>query len=251
MESIPVIKKSRKRRKSNRKLIFLLLLFFISILVLLFFHSSLSKIQSIEIYGATMTEHADIVQASGIQLNDSFFSFKKSEAITNITKLPWVDSATISKHFPGKVEIEVREHRVVAYELREQDERFALLSDGSTLPLNNHLPVLDIPVITGWEYEEANKKKLASTIAEIPASLLQFISEITPIPTDAYPDKIRIYTRSSFEIVTTIEYLPDKLIYLPSMISDLMKRNITEGVLTLLEADTYAPYQNPTSKLEE
>lgn len=251
MGSIPVIKKSRKKVRSSRKLIALLLLFFISILVLLFFNSSLSRIQTIEIHGAVMTQDTAVVQASGLQLQDSFFSINQNEVIERVKQLNWVESANIVKHFPGKIVLEINEHEMVAYELLENNERMAVLSDGSTLPLSDQMPAADITVLTGWHRADELKAELARTLAQIPDELTQFISEIKPIPSAAYPDKIQIYTRSSFEVVTTVEYLPHKLSYLPSMIRDLLARDIVDGTLTLLEADTHSPFEKDSSKLLE
>lgn len=251
MGSIPVIKKNQRRMRTSRGLIILLLLFFISILAMLFFNSSLSEIQSIEIEGAVMTSESDVVQASGLQLEDSFFAFKQEEAEKRIEELEWVSSVNITKQFPGKIHIDVIEHQMVAYELTANQEKLAVLSNGSTLPLSDGMPILDIAVMTGWEQAEDLKRKLAVILAQIPKDLTLMISEIKPIPTSAYPDKIRIYTRSSFEIVTTIDYLPDKLPYVPHMIQDLLARDISEGTLTLLEADTHSPFEKDTSKLDE
>ncbi len=251
MGSMPVIKKPKRNVRSSRKIIVLLMLFFISILVLLFFHSSLSRIQAIEVQGALMTEESEIVQASGLQLQDSFFTINQAEIVHQLEQLEWIKTADVIKHFPGRVVLEVQEHELVAYEILENNEKMAVLSDGSTLPVTDEMPPLDTIVLTGWQHADELKAKLARTLAQIPDELSQLISEIKPFPSAAYPDKIHIYTRSSFEIVTTISYLPKKLPYLPNMIRELLARDITDGTLTLLEADTHSPFEKASSKLQD
>ncbi len=57
-----------------------------------------------------------------------------------------------------------------------------------------------------------------------------------------------MYTRYPFEVYTTIGYLPDKMKVLGTHLAALRDAGITSGVLTLLEADKYAPYGNDQQK---
>lgn len=242
MESIPVIKKTRPKSKPNRKLIALLMVFFIILLIVLFFNSTLSRIHSIEISGNELIADEVIGQASGIRVDDSFFSLDLSKIEAKLSELAWVDTAHISRKFPGQVKIEIEERKLVAYELMPDGSKVAVLADGGTLPAEDQLPAKDKIVLTGWESEEKLKHQLAITLADIPPDWLKLISEIRPLPSDSYPDKILLYTRTSFEVVTTVGYLHDKMSYLPNMLQDLYARDITEGRLTLLEADIHSPF---------
>jgi cell division protein FtsQ len=103
--------------------------------------------------------------------------------------------------------------------------------------------VLDKPILTGWSGSEQLKIKLCQILQSVPASSLTDISEIKPDPSESYPDKIKIYTRSQFEVVTTVGYLQDKLKYLDSYIANLKENKIKTGQLKLLEADTHAPFE--------
>ena len=71
----------------------------------------------------------------------------------------------------------------------------------------------------------------------IPNQLISDISEIIPSPTVSFPDRIKLYTRSKFEVITAVSLLKDKVEYLNQVIE-------TEepGLITMLEADSYVPF---------
>ncbi|MNP62349.1 Cell division protein DivIB [compost metagenome] len=91
--------------------------------------------------------------------------------------------------------------------------------------------------MTGWKEEDPYKTKLSQALAEIPNELTSDISEIVPSPTLSFPDRIKLYTRSHFEVITAISLLKDKVEYLNQVIE-------TEepGLIKMLEADTYVPF---------
>jgi cell division protein FtsQ len=103
--------------------------------------------------------------------------------------------------------------------------------------------MIDKPILRGWDDEDPVKKELTKALAEISPEKLADISEIKPEPSSSYPDKIMIYTRSFFEVVTTVGYLPEKVNYLDDIITGLQEEDITSGRLTLLEADTHIPFE--------
>ncbi|MNP59118.1 Cell division protein DivIB [compost metagenome] len=96
---------------------------------------------------------------------------------------------------------------------------------------------MEKPILTQWKADDPLKEQLSETLAKIPNELTTDISEIIPNPTPSFPDQIRLYTKSQFEVITTISKLPDKVEYLNQVIE-------TErpGKITMLEADTYVPF---------
>ncbi|MDF2964160.1 MAG: cell division protein FtsQ [Paenibacillus sp.] len=243
-ERLPVIQKPKTKSRSSKKLLVFLFLFFITLLCVLFFQSSFSKVSTIEIKGQELLTAETIGQASGIKPGDHFFSVSSSNTEEQVEALKMIQSATVSKHFPGVIRIEVKEYPKVAYQFGENNQPQAILADGSIITVSSEMNfVLDKPILSGWANNEALKTKLCQILQSVPASSLTDISEIKPEPSDSYPDKIKMYTRSQFEVVTTVGYLPEKLKYLDSYIANLKENKIHTGVLKLLEADTHAPFE--------
>ncbi|KPV56988.1 cell division protein FtsQ [Paenibacillus sp. A3] len=247
-ERLPVIKKPNPKSRSSKKLLVFLFIFFITLLLILFFQSSLSKITEIEIQGQQLISKEEIAQAAAVKAGDHFFSVSSSKVETQVKALRMVESVEVSKKFPGRLIIQVHEYPKVAYQVGENGQIEALLADASVVPVNVQGVALDKPILTGWSKDDPLKVKLCLAMSKLPAAYFSDVSEIKPSPTLPYPDKIKMYTRSHYEVQTTIEYLPEKMKYLDSYIASLQSSKISGGVITMLEADTHAPFDKESGK---
>lgn len=244
VEKIPVYRDERTQRGNNRsrKLLFLLFLFFITILIILFFNSTLSKITSIEIIGNHYVSNETIQELSEVQLNDQFFLVLPDRIVNKLKTVPEISGVEVSKKFPGKLIISVTEYPEAALELVQGTSLMVVLANGTNVPLTNHDRAVHLPVLRNWEQYPELRLKLARTLAAIPSYLLADISEIHPYPSVSYPEKLKMYTRSKFEVVSTISYLPDKLPLLDNMIFNMRQTGSAEGEIVMLEANSFEAF---------
>jgi cell division protein FtsQ len=238
---MPVLREPTRRSRSNRKLLALLFLFFMTVLVILFFQSSLSKITSIEIKGNEVLATDAIGQAAGIKVGDHFFGTNGSAVEKRVAAMKMVQSAHVTKRFPGVVTIEVTEYPKVAFQIGSEGKLQAVLADGSAVELQKEGAVPDRPILTGWRDDDPIRTKLCQTLEKIPPALLADISEIQPDPTSGFEDKIKMYTRSQFIVETTVTFLPDKIDRLQAIVDNLHENNVNGGVITMLLTDSHAP----------
>lgn len=249
---VPAIRKPKVRRRGSRKLLILLLLFFVTVLAILFFQSSISKIARIEIVGNELVPSETIGQAAGIAPGDHFFGVSSGTIEKRIAALKMIESVQVSKRFPGLVRIEVKEYPRVAFQLTASGQKQVLLADGSAVDVESSGQLApDKPILSGWSDDDPLKVKLCRTLAQIPDSLLSDISEIRPEPTESYPDKIKMYTRSRYEVYTTITYLPEKIKYLGLYVQNLQQNHIATGIITMLETDNHAPFPAEPDKAKQ
>lgn len=242
-ERMPVLREERKKSRSSRKLIVFLLLLFVTLLAVLFFRSPLSKVSSIEIVGNAALSAETIGQAAGIENGDNYFGFRSSTIEQRVRQLAAVESVETSKSFPGSVRITVKEYPRVAFQILPSGEREMLLSNGLAIPVRDKSIVVDKPILSGWSADDPWKLKLCETLRKIPDKTLAEISEIKPAPTRTYEDKIKMYTRSQYEVYTTVTYLPEKMLYLEEMIAQMADKDVDSGVFELLEANTHIPFE--------
>jgi cell division protein FtsQ len=245
-DRIPQLVEPRVRRNKSGKLITLLFLFFLILLAVLFFRSDLSKVDQIDIEGYRYSSLEDVGQALELTIGDPFFSVTAATLSNRIKKLPYIEEVTVKKTFPGRVSIQLTEYQEVAYLLKMEGQIEAVLSNAVNVPLIDDEPIRYLPVLSGWEDRKKELDKLCKLLRQIPAPLLADISQIKPDPTVSYPDRIRMYTRSYFEVVTTIEYLPHKLDYMRAIISEY-----EPGVITMLEANSHTSYSVMESNANE
>ncbi|MBJ6363161.1 cell division protein FtsQ/DivIB [Paenibacillus sp. GCM10012307] len=243
---MPVLKEPESKKKGNRKLLIILFLLFAVLLAILFFNSSISKISSIGISGQQYIGAAEVEEASGIVVGDAFFGTSSSTIEARIEKLSSVSKATVTKNFPGEVQIKVEEYSSVGYELSPQGEITALLSNGTTLSMQGRDFVVDKPVLAQWPDKDPYKVELTKVLGELPPAIIGDFSEIIPIPSTAYPDRIKIYTRTQFEVITAISFLKEKAPKLSAVIEQQ-----APGKVTMLLADTYSEYQSDFLESED
>lgn len=236
--TIPALKEPKTRRNTSRKLVILLMVLFLALLAILFFRSSLSKISEIHFEGSVYSTQAELLQKSGLKEGMSFFGTSAATIRGRLTTVPSIQSVTVDKRFPGVVDVTIKEYPPVAYELNPDGKLLAYLSNGTKVTVKSGISV-EKPMLSGWEGKEAILLKLCSVLSKISDDLTSDISEIVPTPTLSFPDRIRLYTRSGFEVVTTISLIQDKVAYL----NDIIETQ-EPGLITLLEADTYVPFSS-------
>lgn len=241
---MPVLKEPNRKQKGSRKLLAIVFLLFISLLAVLFFNSSISKISEIQVEGTRFATAEEIGQAAAVAVGDAFFRTTSATIEDRVRTLPQINEVTVTKVFPGVVKIAVEEYPVVAFELSELGEMTALLSNGTSVDArNDELMLVDKPVLSGWSPTDPIKAELTKQLGKIPVKQLSDLSEIIPIPSTAYPDRILMYTRTKFEVVTAVSVLPEKIEALNAVIETQ-----EPGKITMLLADTYVPFN--TENLE-
>ncbi len=234
---MPKLAEPRPKRRRSGGIIILLLIFFLTLLAVLFFRSELSKVDRIEIDGYRYTTIEQIELALGLQAGDPFFSATEATLISRIEELPYVESVIVDKKFPGYIQVEVAEYPEIAYSLGSDGQILAILANSVSVQLIAGEQLRYLPVLSGWEGNAKELALLCKALTLIPAPLLADISQIKPDPTVSYPDRIRMYTRSYFEVITTIEYLPNKLDYMRAIINEY-----EPGIITMLEANSHTVY---------
>lgn len=204
----------------------------------------MSKISEIRISGNELVTKEEIAKAAGIAPGDHFFTVRSDKIRKQVESLRIIESAQVSKTFPGVISIQIKEFQRVAFQLASDGTKEVLLADGTALPVvgnAGNLP-FDMPVLSGWNPDDPMKLKLCAALAAIRPRLLSDISEIKPVPTSAYPDKIKLYTRSRFEVFATIDNLPGNIEYLGYITNELQDEGKNAGTITMLEQVRYAPF---------
>jgi cell division protein FtsQ len=235
-DTMPVLREPKQRRSGSRKLLTILLLLFAILLAVLFFRSPISKVSDVTISGGQYVTSESIHEAVGIRVGDSFFYPSEDALAKRIKKLAPIESAVVKKTFPGKIDIQVREYPAVAYELLDSGDITAILSNGTVLTAGSNY-VVDKPVLSGWTKDDPFKAELIQALSNIPDDLRSDFSEIMPYPSNSYKDRIRIYTRTKFEIITAVSLLQEKAETIYAVIETQ-----EPGSITMLLSDRYVPY---------
>ncbi|MEK3697818.1 MULTISPECIES: cell division protein FtsQ/DivIB [unclassified Paenibacillus] len=234
---MPLLKEDKPSKRMSRKITIILLLLFIALLAVIFFRSSVSKITAINFQGDKYTSREELLATSGLTIGGQFFAVSGDSVESALTGLKTVQEAAVDKKFPGVINISIKEFPAVAYELDEAGSLEAILSSGAAVSVKDTGIAVEKPILTNWKGDDPYKTKLCQALADIPNELTSDISEIVPSPTLSFPDRIKLYTRSRFEVITAISLLKDKVEYLNQVIE-----NEQPGLIKMLEADSYVPF---------
>ncbi|MFC6331359.1 cell division protein FtsQ/DivIB [Paenibacillus septentrionalis] len=236
---LPVLKEPEPKKKSNIKLISIIVILFLALLIIIFFNSSLSKITEVQITGGQFISSTEVMKYADVKVGDSFIFSSSRKIEASLLKNSSIQDVTVKKQFPGIIKITVHEYKVVAFELSDNGDLIALLASGASIVTNSErMQIMDKPILTGWDPDDMNKKELMKQLATIDSAMLSDISEISPIPSSAFPDRILIYTRTKYEVVTAISLLREKIGTMNGVIETQ-----APGRLTLLLADTFVPFE--------
>lgn len=225
-------KTSTKKRRWIQLLIFIA----ISAALYQFFTSSISKVKQIDIQGQRFTDMTEIEQVLHVNVGDSFFTSFSWSLEKKIKKLPTIESVEVTKTFPGKINVTVSEYPPVAYEITANGDLLVNLANGYSIS-NGADNVVDKPIFTGWDKYPSQKVDLCKQLAQIPTTMISDFSQVIPIPSVAYPDRIKIYTRSKFILITSISLLTSKM----NTFEEIVEMQ-PPGVVTMLLADSYRAF---------
>jgi cell division protein FtsQ len=242
-DKVPVYKEKPQKNRTNKKALLLLALFFVSMLALLFLRSPMSKISNIEVSGNHLLSIEEVIKASGLIYGSSFFTWNRQKVINQLEQIPQVDRIEVLSSFPGKIKIIISEHRRVAFKVTQNGEINVVLSNGYVEKGKFNSTLIDRPILINWDLNDALKQKLSQELGQTEESILQMISEIIPDPSKAYPDKIKLFTRDGYEIHATVSNLATNLNYYQIFAAG--RKGQDPGVLFLLEAKYFRPYDNP------
>jgi cell division protein FtsQ len=151
------------------------------------------------------------------------------------------------QHFPGLIEVQIQEFPVVALEWSEREGWSGLLSNGAAIPYQEVPNITSLPILSGWE-DQVMKANLCQVLSEIPSHLLNDISEIRPIPSNSYGDRIKMYTRSKFEVISRISYLHEKIELLDDYVYETINEGRTGGRIVMMETNYWQTLEIPSDQ---
>lgn len=235
---LPLLKEDKPKKKMSRKITVILLLLFVALLAVIFFRSSISRITVIDFQGSKYSTSEELLAQSGMKIGGQYFAVSAKDVEDSLLELKTIQNVTVKKDFPGVITVTIEEFPAVAYELEQGGILKAILSSGAAVPVNDTGIAVEKPILTNWDASDPYKAKLCQALASIPNELTSDISEIVPSPTLSFPDRIKLYTRSRFEVITAISLLKSKVSYLNQVIETEQP-----GLIKMLEADSYVPFQ--------
>lgn len=237
-DRIPKLKQQR-RRKANRRLILLLFIFFTLIVIVAYIQSPLSKIRDITVKGNEFYSKTEIIQKTELLKNTNIWKVKDKVISGKLERLPEIKKASVKIKWPNSLEIQITEHKKLAY-LKKGSIYSPVLESGTILENRKTGKVpINAPILLGFK-EGKVLNKLLTELGELPNPVLNSVSEIhyAPNKTDRY--HISLYMNDGFEVSATIKSFSEKMSHYPSIISQLDPNK--KGVIDLEVGSFFKAY---------
>jgi cell division protein FtsQ len=218
-DRIPKLKEQR-RRKANKRLILLLFLFFIMIIAVAYTQSPLSHVKTINVKGNKMYSSSDIIKETGLTTSTNIWKVKTDKVANLLKRLPEIKKANVSIHWPNTINIQVQEHKRIAY-IEKASVYYPVLDNGIILK-NRKIEKLPVnsPILFSFN-EGPVLDEMIKGLQSLPNEILNSISEIHYFPkkTDQY--HISLFMNDGFEVSATLRSFSEKMVHYPSIISQL------------------------------
>lgn len=238
-DRVPKLKQER-RKKANKRLVLLLFLFFSLIACVSYFQSPLSKVQDIKVNGQNIYTKEQILSYSGLTTSQNIWKLDKNKIEKNIMKLPEIEIANVKVILPSTVEIQVQEFKRMAY-LVNETSFYPILENGEIMDQFkiDQLPV-NAPILKNFSEGKVLDEMLIG-LTELPAEVLNSISEIHHTPKDTDDYHITLFMNDGFEVSASLRTFSEKMRHYPSILSQLDPN--VKGIIDLEVGSYFKAYQ--------
>lgn len=141
-------------------------------------------VDQITLSGASRTEEAAARAASGIEVGSPMVALDAPAAERRIEALPWVERATVSRSWPGTVQVAVVQRTPVAV-VGSGTAAVTVDRDGQALgPASDaDLPVVSGDPVAAGEELAAAQRWVVATLADLPSELRSEVAAASATPT--------------------------------------------------------------------
>lgn len=212
--------------------------FVIIIAAVIFAMSVFFKVARITVTGNELYTEDEIIAASGIEEGDNLFFVNRSLAVSRIyAKLPYIESAGVSRGLPNRVTIEVTESQALAY-ITLENEQWTIDRNCKLLGKATGTEAASLIRVDGIELFAPKVGETAGATAEDKAKvtyLAEILKQIQSRDMQTYITQINIETISN----PTFDYLGRFTVKLGSDENTEYKFGLLQTAVASLEAGDY------------
>jgi cell division protein FtsQ len=146
-------------------------------------HQSFFEVQHVSLQGEHHESSAQVLSASGLDAHPAMINVSASSIERNLVSFPWIQSVSLSKHWPNTVVVTVHESHAVAVAFGPRHMLDYVDGQGRNLgraPLKVNLPTLLYvdKSNTTWPFDHAGRAA-ALVASELPKAFASQVDEIS------------------------------------------------------------------------
>lgn len=237
------LKETMSQLNINRSKVFVIVCLIVAVMFVSFF-TPLYDIREITVAGNSTINGDVLIRASGINVGENIFKADIATAKKRISKVAYVDSATVSRIFPNKIRINVKEGEVYAY-ISFIGNYVGIDHKGKIMDIKQQIGEVTKPVVYGvtlTKFEIGSPVEIENKEAE--AVLFEMLGEIKSSKVE---DSIRYMDINDFENITftlhnkvsvklgNTDSIRYKIAYLKSVMEEL--GDVSGGVIDITDTE--------------
>ncbi|MBF7146478.1 cell division protein FtsQ/DivIB [Bacillus toyonensis] len=222
VQQLKVMQNRKVKASRRKKALVICILIIVILLVCILFLNRSAKISKISVKGNETVSQSEIISLSNLSSKDNYWNLHKEDITKSIKKNKKIKEVNVLKKFPNQVVIDVKEHKTIAYKVKN-NHYYPILENGTMLDkVINNQDKESVPVIKQFtSNDEYLLEKLISELKTLPLEIQNKISEIHFSPTDVENTQIILYTTDGFTVSALITDFSRKMKFYPSMIQKL------------------------------
>ncbi|PGS48565.1 cell division protein FtsQ/DivIB [Bacillus sp. AFS041924] len=234
-DRVPVLR-NKKRKKSNIRLLVTILVFFSLLLCVLYFQTSIGSQINLVIKGNHLYSDKEIQKLADLNVDDNFLTIRSKKVEERLESRNTIQTATVHRRFPNKVEIELKEFHPVGQGIFG-GKTYLLLESG--VLVKDSLGNTTAPEMIDWKQGD-ELQEMAAELKKMPQSIFNSISEIDYTPSEDDPLLITVFTNEGYEVRTTIRKFSNKMSNYPLILKSIPKNQ--KGIIHLEVGAYFSPY---------
>lgn len=170
-----------KLNKAKRNYLILSVFLCIAIISTIYLLSSYSNIKKIDVEGNIYLTTDDIVETSGLKLDDKYIFINPTNVVAKVLTNPLVEECKVIKNDDYSISISIKEKKIIGYAF-EEGNNVLILSDNSRIVLDkNNLYLITVsPLIEGFTGDQIIL--IEKNLEEVDHKMINEISEIHYYP---------------------------------------------------------------------
>jgi cell division protein FtsQ len=180
----------------------------------------LLDVDRIRVEGAAHTDVAAVRRSARIDRGDTMVGVDTAQAAARIEDLPWIGRATVTRRWPGTIEIEVTERQPLAM-VEVGEDRVALVDDdGRVLDVAAEVPE-GLPEVTGVRGRIAEGEELGSGVRDALVVLRALSEHLPGVVASISPDLDAALAAGGAIRFGSSRDLDDKIVAVETVLADV------------------------------
>jgi len=207
--------------------------------------TSISYVKEVKVNDVQLITEKKVKEILDISRQDRLYTLPVNKMEQNIKLQDGVKNVKISRHFPNKVTVDIKEYDIVGV-VPDGSDFNPLLENGQILTSVTHVDGSNAPVVSDFARKE--RQQLVSILNETNPAILNAISEINFVPNKEASRRIQIFMNDGLEVIGDLRTLGDKLNYYPSMAKNVPRNQkgdlVKPGIIDLEVGSVFIPYES-------